>query len=298
MTSRPVRPPLAIASCQFAVAADIDHNRGWVLRQIAQAAEQGARIVHFCEAALSGYAGCDFPSFAGFDWDLLRRATRDVCRAAARHRTWVLLGSAHQLSAGHKPHNCVYVVSDEGRIVDRYDKRFCTGALEPEPEQDLAHYTPGNRPCVFEVDDYRCGLLICYDYRFPELYRELKRLGVEVLCQSFHNARRDRETHEHGNYWNEIVPATMMCHAATNYFWVSATNSAAEFSSWASFFVRPDGLIAGRLPLHEAAVLVSQVDPADGYWDAAGPWRPGAMAGCLHSGQTVRDPRSDDRCCL
>src|SRR5262245_36621012 len=147
-----MRLPLIVASCQFAVEADIAHNRDWALRQIAQAAGQGARVVHFCEAALSGYAGCDFETFEGFDWDLLRRATEDICRAASKHRVWVLVGSAHRLSGQHKPHNCVYVVSDEGQIVDRYDKRFCTGALDPEPEQDLAHYSPGNRPCVFEVD--------------------------------------------------------------------------------------------------------------------------------------------------
>jgi predicted amidohydrolase len=269
-----------------------------VLRQIREAAGQGVRVVHFCEAALSGYAGCDFTSFEGFDWELLRSATEAICGAATDHGVWVLLGSAHRLSPGHKPHNCVYVISDEGQIVDRYDKRFCTGATEPEPEQDLAHYSPGNRPCVFDLDGYRCGVLVCYDYRFPELYRELKRLGVEVLFQSFHNARRDRETHETGNVWKEIVPATMMCHAATNYFWISATNSATEFSSWPSFFVRPDGLIAGRLRLHEPSVLVSQVDRSAGYWDASAPWRPRAMSGRLHSGETVADLRSIDRRCL
>ncbi len=293
-----MRPPLVVAGCQFSVESDIAHNRDWVLRQVAEAAEGDARVVHFCEAALSGYAGCDFKSFEGFDWPALRLATQDVCRAAAQHRVWVLLGSAHRLSPGNKPHNCVYVISDEGQIVDRYDKRFCTGAAESDPARDLAHYSPGNRPCVFEVDGYHCGVLICYDYRFPELYRELKGLGVEVLLQSFHNARRDRDTHENQNIWKDIVPATMMCHAATNYFWVSAANSAARFSSWPTFFVQPDGLIVGRLPLHEPGVLVSEVDPAAGHWDASSPWRERAMSGRLHSGETVADPRSADRRCF
>src|SRR5438045_2884684 len=110
-----MRSPLTIAGCQFSVDGAIAQNRDGVLRPI-------------CEAALSGYAGCDMDSFEGFDWGLLREATRSVCRAAAEHRVWVLLGSAHRLSGGHKPHNCVYVISDAGEIVDRYDKRFCTGA--------------------------------------------------------------------------------------------------------------------------------------------------------------------------
>lgn len=290
-----MRSPLAVASCQFSVEGDVAENCAAIVGQIAAAAAEGARIVHFCEAALSGYAGVDFESFSDFDWPALQEASDAVCAAAAKHRVWVLVGSAHRLSPGHRPHNCVYVISDTGQIVDRYDKRFCTGDLTPEPEMDLAHYTPGNRPCVFEVDGFRCGVLICYDYRFPELYRELKRLGVELLCQSFHNARRDRETHEHDNIWKDIVPATMMCHAATNYFWISATNSTARYSSWPSFFVRPDGLISGRLDDHEPSILISQVTPAADFWDASRPWRDRAMSGRLHSGELVADPRSDNR---
>jgi deaminated glutathione amidase len=58
---------------------------------------------------------------------------------------WVVLGSAHRLSGGQKPHNRVYVISDSGEIVDRYEERFCGG--DPDGRAgDLAHYTPGDHP--------------------------------------------------------------------------------------------------------------------------------------------------------
>lgn len=290
--------PLTVASCQFPVEADIDHNRDCVITQINEAANRGARVAHFCETALSGYAGVDIPSARDIDWDKLHAATQAICDTAARRQVWVLLGSTHRLSGDHLPHNCVYVISDEGKIVDRYDKRFCTGVLQPAPDMDLAYYTPGDHAVTFQVDGYTCGVLICYDYRFPELYRDLKRRGVEVVFQSFHNARRDLKTHETGNIWKEIVPATMMCHAATNYFWISAVNSTAKYSSWASFFVRPDGRIAGRLADHEPSVLISQVAPSKEIWDAPGPWRERALCGVLHSGELIDDPRSSDRKCF
>jgi len=298
------QPLLRVASCQFSVEADIEHNRRSILAQIAEAAARGARVVHFCETALSGYAGVDIFDTSQLDWAALFRATEDVCRAAAKHRVWVLLGSTHRLSDGHLPHNSVYVISDEGRVVDRYDKRFCTGtASEVEPEQqpyshDLSHYTPGDRAVVFDVDGFRCSTLVCYDYRFPELYRDLKQRGVEVLFQSFHNARRDQETFERRNIWRDVVPATMMCHAATNYLWISATNSTTQYSLWPSFFVRPDGLITGRLAPHEPGVLISEVRPTNSIWDAARPWRQRAIEGCLHSGTTIDDERSSDRTCF
>jgi predicted amidohydrolase len=292
-----MKSTLRVAGCQFSVEPDIALNLQQILAQIQQAADGGARIVHFSETALSGYAGVDLPDSRDIDWPALRDATAEICRTAAQRKVWVLLGSTHQLTNGHLPHNSIYVINDQGQIVDRYDKRFCTGTLEPDPTLDHLHYSPGNHATVFEVDGFRASVLICYDYRFPELYRELKRLGVDVVFQSFHNARRDYRTYHHRNIWRELVPATMMCHAATNHFWVSATNSTARYSLWGSFFVRPDGRITGKLPIHKPGVLLSDIDAGIEFWDASAPWRERAMSGELHSGTLVDDPRSTDRTC-
>lgn len=51
---------------------------------------------------------------------------------------------------------------------------------------DLAHYSSGDHVSVWDIDGARCGALICYDYRFPELYCQYKRLGVDLVFHSFH----------------------------------------------------------------------------------------------------------------
>lgn len=290
---------LRVATCQFSVEADIEHNRRWILRQIAQGAEQGAQIVHFSECALSGYAGCDIPDIAALDWERLTAATRDIQQAARRHKVWVLLGSTHRLSGANKPHNSVYVIDPKGNIVGRYDKRYCTGEFSPKATMDLSHYSSGDHFTTFRVGGITCGVLICYDYRFPELYREYKRLGVEVMFQSFHNARTTVVADQRYNIWKTIVPATMSCRAAENHFWVSANNSTARPSRWASFAVRPDGQIVGRLVLHRPGVLITEMQIGKGlHFDAPGPWRESTMEGQLHSGKLVSDPRSVDLTCL
>jgi predicted amidohydrolase len=285
---------LRVATCQFSVEGRIEHNRHWVLKQIVAAAEQGADIVHFSECALSGYAGVDLPSIADLDWTSLAAATRDVMSAAKQHRVWLLLGSTHRLDDKLKPHNCVYVINPKGQIVDRYDKRFCTGKDGKQPTLDLCHYSPGNRFVTFKVKGVTCGVAICYDYRFPELYRGYKQLGVEVLFQSFHNARRSVVANQNYNIWKTIVPATMQCRAAENHFWVSANNSTARPSCWSSFAVRPDGLIVGQLPNHRAGVLITDMTIDPDFFDAPALWRESAMSGQLHSGRLVDHPRSRD----
>ena len=290
-----MKKPLRVAGCQFPVAADINSNRDHILAQIEQAASQGARIVHFSETALSGYAGVDFPDISHLQWDQLRAASERILEAAAAHQVWVLLGSTHPLSGNHRPHNSVYVIDDSGQIVERYDKRFCTGRLKPECEADLLHYSPGNHATVFDVDAYRCAVLICYDYRFPELYRDLKSRGVEIIFQSFHNARRSQADHTASNIWKQIVPATIMCRSATNHLWISATNSAQQYSCWGNFFVLPNGKLSGQLAVHETDILLNEINPNEDYWDASEAWRDRAIRGQLHSGELVEDSRSDNR---
>ncbi|MBB75842.1 MAG: carbon-nitrogen hydrolase [Planctomycetaceae bacterium] len=285
---------LRVATCQFSVEPEVEHNCRWVLKQMKQAAEQGARIAHFSECALSGYLGVDLATEAELDWAALWRATETIQQAARRLKMWVALGSTHRLSPGNRPHNSVYVINPRGRIVGRYDKRYCTGELRRRPTHDLAHYSPGDHFTTFRISGVRCGVLICYDYRFPELYREYRRAGVDVLLQSFHNARSTVVNDPKYNIWRTIVPATMSCRAAENYFWISANNSTTRPSRWASFAVQPDGQVVGRLKLHQPGVLVTDMLVGPGYFDAAGPWRETTLKGQLHSGLLVDDPRSRD----
>ena len=63
-----------------------------------------ADIVHFSECALSGYAGTDFETFDGYDWQLLHEETQKVMTLTAELKIWVLLGSSHRLTEPNKPH--------------------------------------------------------------------------------------------------------------------------------------------------------------------------------------------------
>lgn len=287
---------LRVATCQFPVEGEVARNRRWILRQMEQSA--GADVVHFSEAALSGYAGVDVPSSADFDWNAITTATRDVQAIARRLKLWVVLGSAHRLSNNVKPHNSLYIIDKNGDIIDRYDKRFCTGLNGKKSTMDLGHYSPGDHFTTFSIKGITCGALICYDYRFPELYRQYKKLGVDVLFQSFHNARTSVVDDPTYNIWRTIVPATMSCRAAENHFWVSANNSTVKPSRWASFSVRPDGQIVGKLKLHQPGVLLTDMVLDPKCFDAPGPWRDRAIDGVLHSGELVKDPRSEDRTCI
>jgi deaminated glutathione amidase len=292
---------LMVATCQFPVSGDIGQNADWITRQLTEAAGRGARVAHFPEGALSGYAGTDFPSFTGFGWTMLDRATERVREQARQLGIWVVTGSAHRFSDVSKPHNSLYVIGADGQIVTRYDKRFLGGP-------DLDHYSPGNHFSTWTIDGIACGALICYDYRFPELYRHHVTLGTQLMFHSFHAGNIPAEKiaaigaamgTEYAalnpaatfTYPGITMPAVMTASAACNNVWISCPNSSAPESMWPAFFVRRDGVTTGRLERNAPGVLISLADTGQDLYDSTGPWRRRAIAGVLHSGELAEEDR-------
>ena len=275
---------LNIATCQFPVCADIETNARHIAALMRDAAEQEADIVHFSECALSGYAGVDFASFEGYHWGLLKEKTLEIIELAGELQIWVVLGSSHRLTEPHKPHNSLYLISREGKLVDRYDKRFCTGI-------DFDNYTPGDHFVHFDINGVRCSLLICFDLRFPELYRALYKDGVKCIFQSFYNARQQGPS-----VHSDIMRQTMQANAANNGFWISMTNSCGWFCPYPSCFIQPDGRIIAQLEDHKEGLMVNTVDVSETFYDPSAPYRDMAIDGKLtNAAETVNDMKSANR---
>lgn len=299
---------LTVATCQFPTSADIRQNLRFILTQMHNAKARGAQVAHFPEACLSGYAGHDIESYKGFDWELLETSTHEIIDQARKVKLWVILGSIHRLTGRHKPHNSLYIINDRGELVDRYDKMFCAGDRSGR-SGELLHFSPGNHFSVFDIRGVRCGAIICHEYRYPELYREYKRKGVDLIFHSYHAANFRKEHYQamqkqvgaefhkmnRGSTLPEItMPASMQAASASNHVWISCSNSSAKESCWPSFFVRPDGVIIGRLRRNTPGLLISTVDTKQKLYDATFAWRNRAMRGIYHSGKLVKDKRSDE----
>ena len=252
------------------------------MQEMREAHSKGATVCHFPECALSGYPGVDMLTMENFQWDKLHSYTDSITSLAQKLDLWVLLGSIHELSDTLKPLNSLYVINSSGEIIDRYDKRFCTTG-------DLKFFSAGNHFVVFDLNGVKCGLLICFDVRFPELYREYKKLEVDLIFQSFYNARQ-----KPGGIHPKIMPVTAQTRAATNHFYLSLTNSSAA-SSWPCHFITPDGLIESKLPADRPGVLLSELDLSDSYYDASRHFRENAMKGILYSEKAPEDPRYTNR---
>ena len=140
---------------------------------VRRAAEGGADTVVLPETWNTGF----FPS-AGLaeQADKDGAAVKAEMGALARElHVNLIAGSVADLRQG-KVFNTSYVFNREGECLAAYDK---THLFSPMGEHE--HFTPGDGVYTFTLDDVLCGLILCYDVRFPELTRTLALQGIELL---------------------------------------------------------------------------------------------------------------------
>lgn len=239
-------------------------------------------MVQFPEGLLSGYAKEQIADWSQVDWDVVRAELERIMALAEELKIWVVLGSAHPLTPPHRPHNSLYVISDTGELVDRYDKRFCSTT-------EINHfYTPGFEPVVFDVDGYRFGCVICVEINFPHLFSQYERLGVECLLLSAYPV-------------DSIFELKARAYAAINCYWVAMSLPAQTVDLMPSGLITPTGTYAAQLSGNSdlAITTLDRDDPTLTVpFRHARPWRATALKGDIYRTRAVEDPRSRDKTTL
>ena len=118
---------------------------------------------------------------------------------AARHRQWVMLGSVAVQGPGGRIINRGYMLDDQGEVRGRYDKihLFDVQLSESEVYRESARVAPGNRAVIHDTPFGRIGHTICYDLRFPQLFRTLAQAGADIITCPAAFTRRTGEKHWH-----------------------------------------------------------------------------------------------------
>ena len=271
-TGAPAR--LKVATCQLPMSHDVEHNVLGICALIEQAARAGADVAHFPECAVSGYGTAIWPSWDGFDWKALERGEAQVREAARALGIWVVSGSVHRVDPLRLPTNCLHVFNRRGQHVARYDKRRCS-------INDMRAFAPGNTPSVVEIEGVRCGLLICLDWAFPELWQEHAAHGVELILHSAisDDHRRDRnEAH--------TISGLMQGYSFLHQFAISVSNSCRPRQGFSSFWVERSGHMGGRCVRDETGLVLNALadDPdQDRFFEAVRQFRAAASDGSLYA---------------
>jgi predicted amidohydrolase len=173
---------LCVAAVQLCSQSEVAQNLDNCERLVERAKTRGAELVLLPE------------NFAFFGPETQKRAIAETLadgtipsalrRMAREHRVCVVGGGFPERSADpDRPHNTLLVVSDDGRDLATYRKihLFDVELGSGGRYSESAATTPGGEVVVTQVAGFNLGLSICYDLRFPELYRALSQRGAEVL---------------------------------------------------------------------------------------------------------------------
>lgn len=165
---------MRLACAQMAVRlGDVPYNFAHVQELVRKAAAEGADVVLLPETWNLGF----FPkkglaALADPDGEKVKAVFGALAKELHAN---IVAGSAVTLRDG-KVYNTACVFDRSGACVASYDK---THLFTPMGEQD--YFTPGGHLCTFTLDGVNCGLIICYDLRFPELTRSLTLQGADLL---------------------------------------------------------------------------------------------------------------------
>lgn len=170
------------AAIQTVSTPDVARNLDAAARLIAQAAQAGAQWValpeYFCLMGLRDDAKLHIAEPDG-DGPI----QRFLSDAAREHRITLVGGTLPiEAKAPGRVRNACCVYGPDGARLARYDKIHLFAFDNGKETYDEARVLePGDTPVAFEHDGWRAGLSVCYDLRFPELYRDLMRPPCDVL---------------------------------------------------------------------------------------------------------------------
>jgi nitrilase len=171
------------AVIQMKSSSNVANNLAWANGLLAQAARRGAQL-----AVLPENFACMTPHVEQlhgvaeyFGHGPIQEA---LARMAQRHGLWLVGGTLPLRNGDGRLSNTCLVFDNRGVLQRRYDKIHLFDVSVPggETHQESAHFAPGNEVIVINSPLGRLGLAVCYDLRFPELFRQMLAQNVEVIA--------------------------------------------------------------------------------------------------------------------
>ncbi len=175
---------LEVAAIQLNSQDDLASNLSMARSLVLEAARRGARLIVLPENLAymgpeDGKRAVAQPLAPG------HKIFETLAMAASDAGAWVVAGGVPESSSDPKrPYNACALFAPDGSLAGKYrkihlfDVDLADGTRISESEANLA----GDEPVVVDVDGFKLGLSICYDLRFPELYRRLVSMGAEIFA--------------------------------------------------------------------------------------------------------------------
>lgn len=225
-----------------------------------QAVAGGARLIVTPEASnfMEKRTEKKAAILAGADEDVVVRGVRDIARKAG---VWILLGSAMVRSgdpSDPRAANRSMLINDRGEVESTYDKLHVFDVDLPNGDRyrESSGVRPGDRAVVADTPWARLGLTVCYDLRFPYLFRALAQAGAQIITVPAAFTRPTGEAH-----WETLLRARAIETGAFVLAPAQGGDHEDGRATWGrSLAIDPWGQVIGLLDHDEPGVLFVDLD--------------------------------------
>lgn len=246
-----------IACIQMRSGRTVPQNISDMERLVQEAASKGATYILTPEMTglLERNRSEQFEKTRWQDDDETFRAAQNLARGLG---IWLHVGSTAIRVAEDRLANRAGLFSPQGELVATYDKihMFDVDLDNGESWRESSVYQPGAIARTVPVDGFILGLSVCYDIRFPDLYRQMAKSGAQVLTCPAAFTRQTGEAH-----WHTLLKARAIENGA---YMIAAAQGGKHEDGRETFghslVVNPWGEIIAELDNDEPGYLVAEID--------------------------------------
>lgn len=243
-----------IAQAQMPVYPDRVQCSDYIRRAAESAAHTGAALLTLPEMFCCPYSTDCFPVFAEEEGGPLWQTCSDI---AAEYRIFLSAGTMPERTSSGHIYNTAYFFGKDGQQIAKHRKvhLFDINVRDGQQFRESDILSPGDKITVFQTDSVTFGLAVCYDIRFPELFRLMTLKGAEVILvpAAFNMTTGPR-------HWELLFRSRALDNQVFTIGTAPARDPDASYVSWShSIIVGPWGNVISQLGTEES-LKITDID--------------------------------------
>ena len=236
---------MKIGAYQFAVTGEIAFNLEVIKQAISKAVDKNVELLVFPECALTGYPPRDIKSSSVVKFDELSLAYRELQELVDNYEITIICGSIVKEKNEH--YNTAIIMRPFEEAI-YYHKRALWG-------WDRDNFTRGNQERIIKIGEWKIGIRICFEIRFPEFFRELYDKGTDLNVVLFYDVS-DMESEER----YDLIKSHIRTRTVENITHILTVNATKPYQTAPTVLFDKSGFLLAELEKNEEGLLIYDLE--------------------------------------
>lgn len=233
---------LKIGAYQFSVVGNVNDNMKIMKKAIKVATCKGVRLLIFPECSLTGYPPLTIQSCEDINFDEVEKCFYEFRKLSIEYNIFIIIGSVTRDEG--KYYNSVVTFSPYDYEIKPYHKRALWG-------WDRENFTEGNNIGVLKIDEFKIGVRICFEVRFPEYFRELYKENTDFNIVLFYDVSSSDDIERY-----ELIKSHLRTRAVENVSTIVSVNATRPYETAPTAVFDSSGKVVFELERNSEGLLL------------------------------------------